>query len=255
MSDWNPGEYLKFKDERTRPSRDLCSRIALDAPARVLDLGCGPGNSTAVLRERWPKAEVIGLDSSAEMIAQARAAYPDGIWQQGDLAGYQPGAPCDVVFANAVLQWLPDQAALLPRLLGLVAPGGCLAVQVPARSAFRAALEAVALRPRWRTLLDGAGEAVSFHDAPYYHAVLAPLTRTLDLWETIYFHHLASPQGVLDWYRATGMRPYLDRLAEAEQREAFQGEVLEACRKDYPTAADGTVLMPFRRVLFVAWKQ
>jgi trans-aconitate 2-methyltransferase len=254
MSPWNPGGYLKFEDERTRPSVDLCARI-LASPRSVLDVGCGPGNSTRVLRDRWPGAEIIGMDSSPEMIERAKASHPAGAWVLADAATYDPGRLFDVVFSNAALQWLPNQEEVLPRLLGLVAPGGCLAVQVPAggRTGFRAAVRTVAELPRWRPVLDGAGDALSFHEPAFFYDLLAPLEARVDLWETTYFHALASHQAVIDWFEQTGMRPYLERLGEAD-RAAFKAEVLDLCRGSYPLAADGKVLMPFQRVLFVAWK-
>jgi trans-aconitate 2-methyltransferase len=256
MPSWDPGQYVKFLDERTRPSRDLCARIDLAAPARVLDVGCGPGNSTRVLRERWPDADLAGLDSSPDMIAQARADRPDGTWILADAAAFEPEGDWDVVFSNAALQWLPDHERLLPRLLGWVAPGGCLAVQMPARdgSPFRASLQEVARRPRWRDRMDGCAGSLTLLGAQATYDILAPLAARLELWESIYYHVLASHQGLVDWYAGTGMRPYLDRLAEPADRAAFQAEVLDGCREAYPAAGDGRVLMPFRRLFFVAWR-
>ncbi|MGA2079218.1 MAG: methyltransferase domain-containing protein [Holophaga sp.] len=256
MTSWDPGQYLKFADERTRPSRDLCARIPLPSPGRVLDLGCGPGNSTQVLRERWPEAEIAGLDSSPEMIAKARALFPGGTWIVADAAAYQPLGELDVVFSNAVLHWVPDHPRFLPRLLGWLAPGGCLAVQMPAGDGnrLRGVLNQVARRPRWQQALAGAGEALTFHPAPFYYDLLAPLTARLDLWETVYYHPMASHQALLEWYEGTGMRPYLERLPDEAARAAFRSELLEAFRSEFPLAVDGKVAMPFRRLFFVAWK-
>ena len=257
MPSWDPGQYLKFSDERTRPSRDLCARILAPAPERVLDVGCGPGNSTRVLRERWPGARVAGLDSSPEMIAQARAGWPGGEWILADASAWEPDGAWDLVFSNAALQWLPDHGRLLPRLMGWVAPGGCLAVQMPARegSRFRDALQAVARKPRWAGIMAGAGDALTFEGAAYYYDLLASLARQVDLWETVYHHVLASHQALVEWYESTGMRPYLGRLPEEADRAAFKEDVLEACRGAFPAAADGKVLMPFRRLFFVAGKR
>jgi trans-aconitate 2-methyltransferase len=249
---WNPSQYLKFGAERTRPALDLCERIP-GAPRSILDLGCGPGNSTAVLRERWPEAALAGLDSSPEMIAQARASHPAGTWILAGAEHYEPPGRYDLVFSNAVLQWLPEHRLLLPRLMGWIAPGGCLAVQMPAEgSPLRSALADLAGRPRWRDALAGAGNALHFHDARFYYDLLAP---RVDLWETVYYHPLASHRALIDWYEGTGMRPYLDALPDAAAREAFKAELLEACRGDFPAAADGRVLLPFRRLFFVATAQ
>jgi len=256
MPQWNPEQYLKFGLERTRAAADLAARVTLPDPARVLDLGCGPGNSTRVLRARWPGAELTGLDSSPEMIAQARQDCPAGAWVLADAAAWEPGAPFDVVFANASLQWLPDHGRLVPRLLDWLAPGGCLAVQMPARDStlVRSSLCSVARRPRWRERLAGAEGALTFEDPEFYYGLLAPRAARVDLWKTTYYHVLASHPALIEWYEGTGMRPYLERLADPADRAAFKDEVLEACRPDYPPAPDGKVLLPFGRLFFVAWK-
>jgi len=254
MPIWNPAQYLKFGAERTRPSLDLCARIP-GSPGRILDLGCGPGNSTAVLRERWPEAELAGLDSSAEMIAQARASHPAGSWILAGAEGYVPPEALDLVFSNAVLQWLPDHQRLLPRIMGWLAPGGCLAVQMPAKDGtrLRAVMAVVAARPRWRDALAGAEGALNFHDASFYYDLLAPSAQ-VDLWETVYHHPMASHRALIEWYEGTGMRPYLERLPDEAARAAFKAELLEECRGEYPVMADGKVVMPFKRLFFLAWK-
>jgi len=256
MPSWNPEQYLKFDAERTRASRDLCARIGLPAPARVLDLGCGPGNSTRVLRERWPDAELTGLDSSPEMLARARAGGPRADWLLADAAAWEPAAPFDVVFSNAMLQWLPEQERRVPRFLDWVAAGGCLAVQIPARrgTALALALRAVALGDRWRAALAGAEPRLVSHDPAFYYDLLAPRAARVDLWETVYQHVMGSHADLVEWYAGTGMRPYLDCLPDPAAQAAFKAEVLAACRAAYPVAADGKVLMPFRRLFFVAWK-
>ena len=250
---WNPDLYLKFADERTRPARDLAAAIPQSAPARILDLGCGPGNSTQVLRERWPGARITGLDSSPEMIAKARATYPDGDWRVADLAGLDE-PPCDLLFANAVLQWLPDHDTLLPRLLARVAPGGHLAAQMPTnpRTPLRRAIVDAARHPRFSGRLTGAGGGLTFLDAPFYQDLLAPLAANLDLWVTTYYHLLASHQGIVDWFSSTALRPFLERLPDPADQDFFKAEVRTACERAYPLTADGRVLMPFERLFLVA---
>ena len=251
MPTWDPGLYLKFGAERTRPSLDLCARVPIE-PRRILDLGCGPGNSTAVLRQRWPGAELAGLDSSPEMIARARAGHPGGEWILADARTWRPERPYDLVFANAVLQWLPDHGQLVPRLMEWVAPGGCLAVQMPAAgTGLRTALAGLAGQDRWRSALAGAEGALSFHPAGFYYDLLAP---RVDLWETVYHHVMASHQALVEWYEGTGMRPFLERLLDEADREAFKAGMVEACREAFPPSADGKVLMPFKRLFFVATK-
>jgi trans-aconitate 2-methyltransferase len=253
MLAWDPGQYVKFLDERTRPSRDLCARVPVPAPRRVLDLGCGPGNSTRVLRERWPDAELAGLDSSPQMIARARADFPQGTWILADAAAWEPEGEWDVVFSNAVLQWVPGHEDLVPRLLAWLAPGGCLAVQMPARdSCLRNSLQAVAQRPRWAAAMAGAGADMTFHPARFYYDLLAPLAPRVDVWETVYYHVMASHQALVEWYEGTGMRPYLERLPDPKDRAAFKEAMLDQCRMAFPAAADGKVLLPFKRLFFVA---
>lgn len=257
MTKWSPDQYLRFRNERTQPAIDLASSIDLDEVRSVLDVGCGPGTSTRVLRERWPAATVVGLDSSEEMIARARAEYPEQEWLRADAADYAPGRTFDVVFSSATLQWIPDHGRLVPRLFGLVAPGGALAVQVPANtdSPLYRSIVAVAAGDRWRRFTAGASQAITYRGAAEYYVLLAGLTSDFRVWETTYFHPLVSPEALIEWYRSTGLRPYLEGLPDDEARRAFEEDVLAGCRNAYPIQADGKVLFPFRRALFVAYRK
>ena len=256
MSDWNPQQYLKFGDERTQPSIDLVARIKLERPGTIIDLGCGPGNSTRILRERWPDAETAGLDSSEEMIDKARKDFPDGDWIVGDAAKVPLDLKYDLVFSNAVLQWIPNHEALLPRLFRMVSPGGALAVQVPAtrESPLHRALLEVAHRPEWRIFTAACGNLLNYHNGEYFYRLLYPLTEQIVLWETTYFHLLSSQRDIVEWYKGTGMRPFLESLPDDRSRAAFEEEVLEECRRSYPVEGNGKVLYPFRRVFFIAYK-
>jgi trans-aconitate 2-methyltransferase len=258
MSTWNAAQYLRFGDERTRPCRDLAGRVEVAAPARVIDLGCGPGNSTAVLRERWPAAEVTGLDSSAEMLETARRDGTVATWVQSDIARWaaEEGERFDVVFSNAALQWVPDHAALFPRLLGRVAAGGALAVQLPAYSEQpgQRLIREIARSARWRARfteepVDWRAESVGF-----YYDVLAQRAARLELWETVYVHVVDGPQAVVEWYRGSGLRPFLNVLATEAERAAFVQEYLEALTPHYSAQADGRVLFPFQRLFLVAYR-
>jgi trans-aconitate 2-methyltransferase len=255
MPSWDPCQYLKFDEERTRASRDLCARILLDAPERVLDLGCGPGNSTQILRERWPQAALTGLDSSPEMLVRARAQGPAADWLLADVAAWEPEAPFDVVFSNAMVQWLPDAEVQVPRFQGWAAPGGCLAVQVPCGNRMRDLIVDVAASPRWRAALAGAAHWRALHDPAFYYDLLAPRAARVDLWQTTYQHVLESHEALVEWYAGTGMRPFLDALPDPADRAAFRAEVLQASRGAYPRAADGKVLLAFPRLFFVAWNR
>lgn len=256
MPVWDSSQYLKFVDERTQPSVDLAARIRAENPRRVIDLGCGPGNSTAVLARRWPRAELAGLDSSPEMIAAARRAHPQIVWSEGEIAAWAPAEPFEVVFSNAALQWLPDHAALLPRLLAHVAPGGALAVQMPAN--FQAPphrlMRELAQTPAWRERFAAPVRDWSVETPGFYYDTLAPRAARLDLWLTDYQHILGGPEGILEWYRGTGLRPYLEALKTPAERAQFEREFLAGLTAVYPRQKDGRVIFPFRRLFFIAYR-
>lgn len=253
---WNPQLYLQFANERTQPAIDLAARIQLAEPAHIVDLGCGPGNSTAVVRRRWPEADITGVDSSPAMLAAAAEAYPPGRWELADAATWEAAAPVDLVFSNAALQWLPDHAELFPRLLTQVAAGGALAVQMPAHydSPVHQVVHEIAERAEWRELLAGASRALTSHEPAFYYQVLQPVAGHLDLWVTAYYHIMEGPQAILTWFRSTGLRPYLDALAPGEQRQRFEDAVLAGYTRLYPPEPDGRVLFPFRRLFLVAYR-
>jgi len=256
MPSWDPQQYLGFNDERTQPCRDLVARIVLKAPGRIVDLGCGPGNSTQVLRERWPEAKILGLDSSAEMIAKAKKDFSDGEWQTADIANWSVTEPYDLVFSNAALQWVPDHAALYPRLLKQVAPGGALAVQVPANinAPAHVRMRELAASPKWRQHFPGEVREWFVHEPAAYFDWLAPLSQRVDLWTTEYLHVLPGPQGIVEWYKGTGLRPFLDQLSSSVDRERFLRDYLELITKDYPAQGNGQVLFPFRRLFLIAYR-
>lgn len=253
---WNPQLYLTFATERTQPAIDLASRVQLSQPARIVDLGCGPGNSTAVVRQRWPAADITGVDSSASMLAAAADADPTGRWLLADAATWEADEPYDVVFSNAALQWLPDHAHLFPRLLTQVAAGGALAVQIPAHydSPVHQVVRDIAAQAEWRHLLDGASRALTAHDPAFYYQVLQPVATRLELWVTAYYHIMDNPQAILTWFRSTGLRPYLEALATGEQRERFEQAVLAGYTRLYPPEPDGHVLFPFKRLFLIAYR-
>jgi trans-aconitate 2-methyltransferase len=257
MPQWNPEAYLRFADERTQPSYDLAARIEIAHPTRVIDIGCGPGNSTRVLSGRWPGAQIVGLDSSLEMIAKARQTYPRESWILADAADWRSEERYDVVFSNAALQWIPDHSTLLPRLFALLNDGGALAVQVPQNygSPLYKAVVTVAGRAGWRAATAGCDELLTYHDAAFYYDRLSALAGRVCMWFTTYFHVMAGHQDLIAWYASTGMRPYLERLAGDEERSVFQGQVLEECRAQYPRQQDGKILFPFARLFFVAYKE
>lgn len=246
---WDPRQYLTYADERGRPFADLLARVDAADPATVVDLGCGPGNLTALLAARWPRADVLGLDASAEMIAAAAA--PGVRFEVGDLRDWAPAAPVDVIVSNATLQWLPDHLALVPRLVAALAPGGWLAFQVPANfdQPSHTIRTALAGRSPYREHLDGVAVPAS-HDPEVYLRLLQGLGCEVDAWETTYLHVLHGPDPVFAWVSGTGARPTLQALPEG-LRPAFEEKFRAGLREAYPDDGDGVVL-PFRRVFVVA---
>ena len=238
---WDAAQYLQFAEERTRPCRELAARIAVDSPRQILDLGCGPGNSTQVLAERWPDADLTGIDSSPDMIATARQTAPERRWLVDDITRWAANNQqrVDLVFSNAALQWVPDHAAIFPQLLTHVARGGALAVQMPNNidaPAHRVA-RSLAASPAWRGRFPAAGvREWHVHDPAFYYDVLAPHAARVDLWETEYLQVMPNVEAILEWYKGTGLRPYFAALSNPADREQFAADYLAAIRGEYRRA-------------------
>jgi trans-aconitate 2-methyltransferase len=262
MPSWNPGLYLKFADQRTRPARDLAIRARAclaswndgASAIRAVDLGCGPGNSTAVVADLFPDAAIVGLDSSPEMIASARKTTTRAEWVVADVATWSPDRKFDLVFSNAMLQWVGDQKTLLAAMASWLAPGGVIAVQVPGNggSPLHRALLAAAGSWANRERFEGLDEAIRYREPEFYHDALSELGLASDVWETTYWHRMENRESLIEWYSGTGMRPWLDRLDDDAERDAFKRDVLNRARDEYSVRADGSVLFPFRRIFFTA---
>jgi trans-aconitate 2-methyltransferase len=252
MTVWDPATYLQFADERFRPFHDLVARIRAVDPGVVVDLGCGPGRLTASLAERWPNAQVLGLDSSAEMIDNAQQYASERIrFVVGDLRGWRPDPPVDVIISNATLQWVPGHRALLPRLVAALAAGGWLAFQVPGNfgEPSHQLLQRLAADPRFAAATERVETPEAF-GPEIYLGDLASLGCVVDAWETTYLHVLSGPDPVFRWMLGTGARPVLQALPDND-RELFAAEYQALLRGAYSARPYGTVL-PFRRVFVVA---
>ena len=250
---WNPDLYLAFGDHRLRPALDLIARIPLAAPERVVDLGCGPGNVTKLLAERWPQARVTGIDNAPAMLERARKDYPRLDWRQADIASWRAETPADLLYSNAALQWLDHHETLYPRLLRQLAPGGVLAVQVPRNddSPSHVAIRETVGDGPWERSLAPLVRSKRVAEPAFYHRLLAPLVSRLDIWDIEYLQVLHGPHPVLEWNKGTALSPFLAALAERE-RSAFEASYRARLRKLYPPEPDGRTLYPFRRLFLVA---
>jgi trans-aconitate 2-methyltransferase len=253
-SPWSPTQYLKFEDERTRPARDLLTMVPLATVRRAVDIGCGPGNSTELLTERFPDAEILGLDSSPEMLVAARKRLPKATFIEGDIAQWTPEKGTDLLFANAVFQWVPDHLDVLGRLFAQLSTGGVLAVQVPDNfgEPSHFLMDEVAKSGPWSGKLGEAALARDPIPPPgRYYDRLAPRARRVDIWHTQYNHPLVGPGAIVDMLKSTGLRPYLVPLNPDEQA-GFLGEYQRRVGEAYAALGDGRVLFRFPRLFVVA---
>lgn len=217
MSSWDAAQYLKFGAQRTQPSRDLAARIPLEQPRKIIDIGCGPGNSTEVLRQRFPQADILGVDSSPEMIRAAAQAHPK----------------------------------LLREMMQLLRPGGILAVQIPInqKEPIHQIIQALAAGEKWKAHFPSPRIFYQLTVSEYYD-LLGEITDSFELWETVYMHAMLSHDAIMEWYRGTGLRPYLAALTPELQQE-FEKDVLDGVKQAYPVQKDGSVIFPFPRLFFL----
>ena len=261
---WNPEQYARYADERSRPFFELVDRIRTATPKSVVDLGCGPGNLTASLAQRWPAAQVRGIDNDTAMLASAELHATTNAsteahhlrFEAGDIATWRPEEPVDIIVSNAALQWIPNHIELLPELLDHIRPGGSLAFQVPGNldDPHHSAIRAVRGRPRWSSLPSLRDLPERTHEsqpAVAYTDKLAALGYEVDAWETTYVHILSGDDPILEWVKGTALRPVFDALPGQESRDAFCAELAPLLREAYPSRAYGTPF-PFRRTFVVA---
>jgi trans-aconitate 2-methyltransferase len=251
-ADWSPSTYLKFEDERTRPARDLLAQVPLARARKAVDVGCGPGNSTELIAERFPDADVLGLDTSPAMLDEARKRLPNLRFELADANVWTPEADVDLVYANATYQWIPGHLEQLPRVLAALRPGAVLAVQMPdnlAEPTHRLMQEVAAEGPWAERLKDTAREPLP--PARVYYETLKPYAARLDIWRTAYNHPLADAAAIVELVRGTGLRPFLDALSDTE-RPAFLAAYTAKVADAFPPLSGGGVLLAFPRLFLVA---
>lgn len=257
MSDWQPNQYLKFKDDRTQPSIDLVNRIEVDSPKRIIDIGCGPGNSTKILKDRWPEAEIIGLDNSAAMIEKAQTTDPDIDWvlmdSNADLSSF---GKFDIIFSNAALQWMPGHEVLIPKLFDMLNEGGAIAIQVPYVKHLPIFAEILNLtkNEKWSAYFQAPPEYPKHFAFPYFYAIISPLSESLKAWQTDYITILDSHEGIVEWYKGTALRPFLNMLPDEALQAEFCNDYLEKVVEAYPVEKNGKILLPFTRVFFTLYR-
>lgn len=256
-ADWSASQYLKFEDERTRPSRDLLSRVALQNPRNIVDLGCGPGNSTAILEERYPTAQIVGIDSSPDMIEKAKATLPGRKFFVQGLESYSPSDPVDLFFSNAVFHWVKaeERFEIIKRLMNTQKSGGAFAFQVPYNLSepSHVSMREAATKGPWESTLSHVHRD-EFQSPQEIYDQLKPLCSDVQIFHTDYFHPLPDHRAVMEWVKGSGLRPYLDPLTP-KYRESFLEIYLGLLEKAYPKSVDGRVLLRYPRLFVVAVKQ
>jgi len=250
---WDPAQYLKFAGPRLRPAIDLLQRIGLERPALVYDLGAGAGNVTRLLAARWPEARIVGVDSSAEMLAKAAAELPGIEWRQADLRAWRPDRPPSIIYSNAALHWLDGHEQLFPALFEALAPGGVLAVQIPRNfgAPSHTSITDAALDGPWRRTLEPLLRPSPVAAPEFYYDLLAPRAAALDMWETEYLQALDGDNPVKEWTKGTWLGPLLGALEEPE-RSRFEQNYADRVLAAYPPRPDGKTLFPFRRLFMIA---
>ena len=247
---------MRYGDQRTRAAADLAARINLDAPRTIADLGCGPGNSTQILRTRWPHSDILGIDNSSEMIEAAKLSFPEQNWLLADVSGWRPADPIDLVYSNAALQWLPSHDTLMRHLFTRVAAGGALAFQIPSSTyaRVRTLIHEISRDSAWTERMDAPRSALTMESPAFYYDTLASEATRLDIWETEYNHVMDSGDAIVDWIASTGLRPFLAALDTEIERNDFLTELQRRVSMAYKSRTDGKVLFPFRRTFVIAYR-
>ncbi|MDR1871652.1 MAG: methyltransferase domain-containing protein [Deltaproteobacteria bacterium] len=257
MDNWNPNKYLQFKNERTQPAIDLVEKIDINEPTNIIDIGCGPGNSTQILINKWPNSMVIGLDSSINMIEKARKDYPYQMWIHDNAENIHDDKKYSIVFSNASLQWMEDHKVLIPKLWKIVSDNGVFAAQIPKFETMpiNSAIQNVLRKELWeKSIKNNFWANKTLRNLDYYYEIFSTFTEEIIVWETHYFHILPSMQGIIDFIHSTALKPYLEELKTDKEKQKFENDILKECRKYYKEQSDGKVLFPFKRMFMIAYK-
>lgn len=256
MSDWDSKQYLMFNDERTQPAIDLAKRINIINPKRIIDIGCGPGNSTNILSKQFSNSYLLGVDNSANMIEAAKKLYPDIDFQlcdaNSDLCNFSE--KFDIVFSNACIQWIPNHKRLIPNMMNLLEKGGALAVQTPMNyeEPIHIIIREITKSPKWIDKFPNPRIFYNLSQSEYFD-ILSQTASDFTMWQTTYFHRMSSHQSIIEWYRGTGLRPYLNALSESD-KAIFEKDVLDEMVKVYPIQKNGEIIFRFPRLFFIAIK-
>lgn len=257
MSDWNSEQYLKFKKDRTQPSIDLANRLDIENPKSILDIGCGPGNSTAVLKKHYPDAYVLGADFSPNMIEKAKTDYNEIDFMLFDATKdfEKLNHKFDIVFSNACIQWVPNHQKLLRDMMGILNSKGIMAIQIPIseEQAVHKVIHKVTQREKWNSRFTSTREFYTLTESEYFD-ILADISADFNIWKTIYCHRMPSHQSIIEWYKGTALRPYLDVLDNAEKAE-FERDILAELKTEYPIQSNGEIIFRFPRLFMLAVKQ
>lgn len=254
MVDWNSEQYLMFENERTQPAIDLANRINIDNPKKIIDIGCGPGNSTQVLACKFPNAYILGVDNSPNMIETAKRNYPNLDFKICDvskeLSIFENNF--DVVFSNACIQWIPNHNQILKNLIGLLKPNGILAVQIPInyKEPIHKIIEDISTNGKWKSEFNNHRNFYNKTQSEYFD-LLSEISSEFSMWETTYCHKLKSHQEIIEWYRGTGLRPYLDVISD-EKKKAFEQDIFNRVITEYPIQKNGNIIFRFPRFFFIA---
>lgn len=254
MEDWSSNQYLLFKDERTQPAIDLANRIYIDNPKKIIDIGCGPGNSTQVLAKKFPNAYILGVDNSTNMIETAAKNYPNIDFKTCDVSKdlSMIDKDFDVVFSNACIQWIPNHYQLLKNMIGLLKIGGMLAVQTPMnyKEPIHQIIGELSISEKWKPEFANPRIFYNLEQSEYFD-LLSEISSEFSMWETIYCHKLKSHKDIMEWYRGTGLRPYLNVLSD-EKKKLFESVVFDKVVERYPTQKNGNIIFRFPRFFFIA---